>query len=99
MPEVLNTPAATTGTPTPSPSSGPTPTPSPTPSPDTGGQGGQPGQVDGFKQLREAYDGLKAKYEPWDKLGVKPEQVTQFSGVYQKLHGEIASIGRELGYP
>lgn len=63
-------------------------------------QGGQPQQgADNIRQLREAYEGIKAKYEPWDKLGIKPEQVTQFSGVYQKLHTEVATLGRNLGYP
>jgi hypothetical protein len=63
---------------------------------------GQPGAGDvnqNIRQIREAYDGLKAKYEPWDKLGVQPEQVSQFSTVYQKVYGEVASLGRELGYP
>jgi len=54
---------------------------------------------DNIRQLREAYEGVKRDFEPWQKLGVKPEQVGQFQGVYQKLHQEVASIGRELGYP
>ena len=63
-------------------------------------QGGPPAQgADNIRQLREAYEGIKAKYEPWDKLGIKPEQVTQYSGVYQKLHTEVATLGRNLGYP
>lgn len=62
-----------------------------------GAQGGQ--QVDGLRQLRETYETLKKEYEPWQKLGVKPEQVTQFQTVYQKTFEAAASIGRELGYP
>lgn len=58
----------------------------------------QPG-ADNIRQLREAYEGIKSKYEPWDKLGIKPEQVGQFQGVYQKLHTEVATLGRNLGYP
>lgn len=55
--------------------------------------------ADNIRQLREAYEGIKSKYEPWDKLGIKPEQVGQFQGVYQKLHTEVATLGRNLGYP
>lgn len=69
-----------------------------------GGQpqgGGQPASQggDGIRQLREAYDKIKADLEPWQKLNLKPEQVSQYSGVYQKLYGEAAGLGRELGYP
>ena len=60
-------------------------------------QGGQ--QVDGLKQLRETYENLKKEIEPWQKLGIKPEQVTQFQTVYTKTFEAAASIGRELGYP
>lgn len=66
-------------------------------------QGGQqPGQMQGgdnIRQLREAYEGIKKEFEPWQKLNLKPEQVSQFSGIYQKVYGEAAAIGRELGYP
>ncbi len=79
----------------------------------TGGQGAGPGtgttsnpqtqgggqQVDGLKQLRETYENLKKEIEPWQKLGIKPEQVTQFQTVYTKTFEAAASIGRELGYP
>lgn len=75
----------------------------------TAGQGGQPGgqgqagtqpQPDqNIRQLREAYDGLKAKHEPFEKLGLQADQIGQFHGVYQKVYGEVASLGRELGYP
>jgi len=83
-----------------------TPTPSPSSSGD-GTSGSQPGtggqqqqqSGDNIRQLREAYEGVKRDFEPWQKLGVKPEQVGQFQGVYQKVYGEVASIGRELGYP
>lgn len=57
----------------------------------------QPAQ--GIEQLRQAYETLKKDFEPWQKLNVKPEQVTQYSTVYQKTFEEIASIGRQLGYP
>lgn len=59
----------------------------------------QPNQGDGVRQLREAYEGLKTKFEPWEKLGIKPDQVGQFQNVYTKLHTEVATLGRELGYP
>jgi hypothetical protein len=51
-----------------------------------------------MRQLREAYEGIKQKFEPYEKLGIGADQITQYSGVYQKLHGEVASLGRELGY-
>ncbi len=72
-----------------------------------GGQGGGPGtgtnpnpaQGDqGLKQLREAYEGVKAKFEPYEKLNLKPEQISQYSGIYQKVYGEAQAVGRELGY-
>jgi len=63
------------------------------------GTGQAPQGGDNIRQLREAYEGVKRDFEPWQKLGVKPEQVGQFQGVYQKVYGEVASIGRELGYP
>lgn len=61
------------------------------------GQGGQPGPNP--YELRQSYEQLKAKHEAFEKLGFKPEQITQFSGVYQKAFGEAQAIGRELGYP
>jgi hypothetical protein len=64
-----------------------------------GGAGGDGGRVDGLAQLRSAYDALKAEYEPFKALNVKPDQVSQFSTVYQKTFNEVAAIGRELGYP
>lgn len=65
-----------------------------------GTQPGQPGaQPDqGLKQLREAYEGVKTKFEPYEKLNLKPEQITQYSGVYQKVYNEAAAVGRQLGY-
>jgi hypothetical protein len=72
------------------------------PSPSQGGtqgqQGPQPGQ-DNIRQLRENYENIKKEFEPWTKLNVKPEQVTQFQGVYQKVYSSAAEIGRQLGYP
>lgn len=49
-------------------------------------------------ELRAAYDALKAKYEPYEKLGVQPDQIGQFQGVYQKTYTEVANLGRGLGY-
>jgi hypothetical protein len=60
---------------------------------------GAPSNQDNIRQLRENYEGLKTKYEPWEKLGVQPNQVTQFQTIYTKVYNEAASIGRELGYP
>lgn len=70
-----------------------------TPSGGTGQPGGAPQKVDGIEQLRTAYDSIKKEYEPWQKLNVKPDQVTQFQTVYQKSFEAAAEIGRQLGYP
>jgi hypothetical protein len=72
-------------------------TPPAAPAPVTGQPASGPAQ--GIEQLRTAYETLKKDFEPWQKLNVKPEQVTQYSTVYQKTFEEIASIGRQLGYP
>jgi hypothetical protein len=76
------------------PASGGTPAPA---APAPGQAAGGPAQ--GIEQLRTAYETLKKDFEPWQKLNVKPEQVSQYSTVYQKTFEEIASIGRQLGYP
>jgi len=73
---------------------------------DSVGSGAAPGgatgagaaQVQAPAELRAAYDALKSKYEPYEKLGVQPDQIGQFKGVYEKTYSEIASIGRDLGY-
>lgn len=67
-----------------------------------GGQpAGQPagGAGDGIAQLRTAYEKVKTDFEPYQKLNLKPEQITQYSGVYEKTYKEVASVGRQLGYP
>lgn len=61
-------------------------------------QGGTPQGDSNLKQLREAYEGVKAKFEPYEKLNLKPEQITQYSGVYQRVFTEAQQVGRELGY-
>lgn len=58
----------------------------------------QPQGDQNIRQLREAYDGLKSKYEPWEKLGVKPDQVTQYQTGYQQVFGEVSNIASTLGY-
>ena len=62
-------------------------------------QGTQQQPADGLRQLRESYETLKKDFEPWQKLNVKPEQVTQYSGVYQKVYGAASQLGKQLGYP
>jgi hypothetical protein len=54
---------------------------------------------DGIAQLRTAYESVKKEFEPYQKLNLKPEQITQYSGVYQKTYEQVATIGRQLGYP
>lgn len=63
--------------------------------------GGQQQQQDGggIAQLRTAYESIKKEFEPYQKLNLKPEQISQYSTVYQKTFEEVASIGRQLGYP
>ena len=64
-----------------------------------GGQQGQGGQGEvGLRQLREQYEALKAQHEPYTKLNLKPEQITQYSQFYQNLHTEAGELGRDLGF-
>lgn len=80
----------------------------------TGGSGAAPSggaapQIDwntAPQQLREAFnttkrtlEELQAKYQPWDKLGVKPEDVQNFQGGYQQVYSEIKGIGDGLQIP
>lgn len=72
----------------------------PTPSPGQAAPGASQGtESQGIAQLRTAYESIKKEYEPWQNLGVKPEQVSQFQSVYQRTFEEVGSIGRALGYP
>ena len=50
-----------------------------------------------MRQLREAYEGLKKQYEPYEKLG-KAEEIQGQVSVYQKLATRALEIGTELGY-
>lgn len=61
--------------------------------------GQQGGGGDGIAQLRTAYESVKKEFEPYQKLNLKPEQIQQYSGIYEKTYTQIASIGRQLGYP
>jgi hypothetical protein len=53
---------------------------------------------DNIAQLRTAYEALKAKHEPYEKLG-EYEQVSGGYGAYQKVFAEVSEIGTALGYP
>jgi hypothetical protein len=48
--------------------------------------------------LREQYEGLKREYEPWQKIGAKPEDVSSAYGAYGKLKTEAVQLGQQLGY-
>jgi predicted transcriptional regulator len=50
------------------------------------------------KQLREAYETLKAKHEPWERIGADPQAVSTSYGAYQKIYAQAAELGRSLGY-
>ena len=52
----------------------------------------------GLRQLREQYEGLKSKYEPWEKLGAKPEEVSSRLPIIQKMWTEALDLGQKLGY-
>lgn len=83
-------PAPTTGQQPPSGDSGQQPT----------GQGQQPNPQDrNWAEVRRNLDDLKAKYEPWEKLNLKPEEVGRYQGTYQKVYNAAAEIGRNLGFP
>lgn len=55
-------------------------------------------ESEGLRNLRTAYDGLKKNYEPWEKLGLKPEQVTQFKGVHESFFNRTAELAKQLNY-
>lgn len=102
---MLAVPLATTA---PGPVGGGDSSGSPSPSPDGGGASPSAtppsspapgGESVGIQQLRTQYETLKGQYEPWSKLGVMPDQVGQFQQVYQRTFEQVASIGRDLGYP
>jgi hypothetical protein len=50
------------------------------------------------EQFRKGYDELKSKYEPWEKLGVQPDQVTKFQGTYQRVFTAASKLAEQLGY-
>jgi hypothetical protein len=52
----------------------------------------------GIRQLREQYEGLKTKYEPWERLGVPPEDVARQLPIVQRMHHEALQLGTRLGY-
>jgi len=65
-----------------------------------GGQGtpgGQPGG-EGLPQLRQAYETLKAQHDPYSKLNLKPEQITQQTAIYGRFFSEVSNLGKELGF-
>jgi hypothetical protein len=57
-----------------------------------------PGQA-GIENLRNEYGQLKAKYEPWERLGIDPTAAQLSHGVYTRIFQDAGAIGRELGYP
>lgn len=63
------------------------------------GTAAAPAQSQPIDQLRSAYEGIKKEFEPYQKLGLKPEQITSYQTVYQRTYEQVASIGRQLGYP
>lgn len=52
---------------------------------------------DAFNTTKRTLEELQAKYQPWDKLGVRPEDVQNFQGGYQQVYSEIKGIGDSLG--
>lgn len=77
------------------PQSTPQTTPQTQPATDPSQQGGQ---VDGLRQLRETYENLKKEFEPWQKLGAKPEQVNQWKAGYEEVFNEASELAQNLGY-
>lgn len=73
-------------------------------SPPAGSAAGSPpaGSVIDWKtapaQLRTEYEQTKAKLEPWEKLGAKPDEVAQHYSVAAKMYKEATDISTELGY-
>ncbi len=50
-------------------------------------------------QLRQAYEQTKAKYEPYEKLGAKPEELQRSHQIYQQISTEALRLGEAQGYP
>jgi AraC-like DNA-binding protein len=98
MPELLTAPATaptTTTTSAPSPAADSAPV---IPAAGTGTEP-QPSQPQADpRQLREAYEGLKSKYEPWEKLGLDPDQASRYREFHESVYSEASETARTLGY-
>lgn len=86
--------------PTPSPTTVPAPSPQPAPAPAAGAPppaGAPPSETDNVKQMREAYENLKKKHEPFEKLGDQKQVESYYAG-YKGIVDEAYKLGEELGY-
>jgi len=83
----------------------------PAPTPGQGGSGGGQGGGQGGgagsgaidwktapEHFRREYETLKSKHEPWEKLGVAPDQIGRFQGTYNKVSEQAINVGTQLGY-
>lgn len=50
-----------------------------------------------IRQLREQYEQTKQQFEPWQKLGIKPEEAARAHQTYSKMHTEASTLADKLG--
>ena len=51
-----------------------------------------------IRQLREQYEALKTKVEPWEKIGADPKDVASNYQIISGMRREALEIGQQLGY-
>lgn len=60
--------------------------------------GAPPVESPNVKQLREQYEALKTKHEPWEKLNADPKDVATHHQLISKMRTEAVELGEQLGY-
>lgn len=51
-----------------------------------------------IRMMREEIERRKLQVEPWEKLGIKPEEAARAHQTYQAITTEAVKLGKELGY-
>jgi hypothetical protein len=51
-----------------------------------------------IRQLREQYEALKTKVEPWEKIGADPKDVASNYQIISGMRKEALELGEQLGY-